>query len=615
MKKPLIFLIVFILAISLVEGTSQSFEFKENMPFGIQPINIEDSARFAFKYVFKDMDADGDLDLFLFGMDEADTVSTNSQLQNIRYFIETQENIGDKWNPEFKAREKKFENFNFAGGNSFFLPTIDDLNGDGMHDFVISAYADIDFIQNLRFDIQTSPYNFETHLGSDYDLTPFSPGSIFIPELIDLDMDGDLDLLLSGGFSPMNEEDETIYTYLYAKNIGSSINPNFLGWFPNPYGLESENVPAFICGADLDLDGDMDLLGVAQYDTLQVLNYYQNNPTADGKPLFSEAISAPFGLPTTKSSEEAFYFPSLVDIDGDGDTDLLLPRMWIDTTFGINNTFTLDTVFRLDYFENTLCAGSFESLNETICEGDTIIIDSKKYFEAGNWVIETTDQNGCTKVVQLNLEVIPVNVTIINETLCYGDIYFLGDDPYTESGTYELSLMSISGCDSIILANLDFVEINTNIEVNGSVLQANYNDNYIYQWIDCSNNENIIGATDNVFEPIYSGDFAVVITDESGCIDTSECNYVISSDTKSVFNENDINILPNPSTGYVSIKNNSNKQIIAIDLYSVSGKFIKTYNSKQTKNLNISQFKKGVYLFKIRTQDKSELVKQILLID
>jgi len=415
----------------------------------------------------------------------------------------------------------------------------------------------------------------------------------------------------------------------------------------------------------LDLDGDVDILGVAQMDTLESLIYFENYAGNDGRPSFSDYVISPFGLPVTKNSEEGFFFPGFVDIDGDGDIDLFLPNKHIDTIFEDNNSFKLDTVFTLDYYENQLCQGTQEYINESICEGDTIYINGTGYHEPGNWNIEIKEDK-CIRVVHLSLDVIPVSTTNISETLCYGDVYYIGDDEFTESGIYELNLKSVSGCDSIviadlefikidttfidetlckgdifeignqkitetgtyemnlvsdfgcdsvILANLEFLELNVDISLDGSVLTAYYDNSYTYRWFDCDKKENVLGATKNKFEPVYSGNFAVIITNDIGCIDTSECLYVIANDTKSIYGYDEIIILPNPAKDLISIINRSGNIIESIKLFNIKGELIEEPDKNKLKNIDLSSHSKGVYLFRINTNDKKTYIKKILLIN
>ena len=67
--------------------------------------------------------------------------------------------------------------------------------------------------------------------------------------------------------------------------------------------------------ADLDGDGDMDGIGGGYYGDFQ---YYENTGTANA-PAFAAPVQNPFGLTTVYYSTLA----SFADLDGDGDLDIL----------------------------------------------------------------------------------------------------------------------------------------------------------------------------------------------------------------------------------------------------------------------------------------------------
>jgi hypothetical protein len=126
------------------------------------------------------------------------------------------------------------------------------------------------------------------------------------PSLGDLDGDGDLDLLAG----------ENEGTFRYFANTGDATSPAFAPATTNPFGLAEVGLESAPSLGDLDGDGDLDLVAC------QLNNgsffYFENTGDATS-PAFAPATTNPFGLADLGIASA----PTLGDLDGDGDLDLV----------------------------------------------------------------------------------------------------------------------------------------------------------------------------------------------------------------------------------------------------------------------------------------------------
>lgn len=142
-----------------------------------------------------------------------------------------------------------------------------------------------------------------------------------------------------------------------------------------------------------------------------------------------------------------------------------------------------------------------EMFSATICEGESVMVGDSTYTTTGTWPTLMTTIDGCDSLVTLDLTVLPVLSTGLNETLCAGDSYMVGTSTYSATGIYVDTLTSSFGCDSIITLDL---EVLAPIET--------------FLTEDICDNESYTVGTD-VFT--QTGDYTVVLTSiETGCDST-----------------------------------------------------------------------------------------------
>ncbi|MEP6646990.1 MAG: T9SS type A sorting domain-containing protein [Saprospiraceae bacterium] len=387
------------------------------------------------------------------------------------------------------------------------------------------------YVRNLG---HSGSFDYEVTRFDSLGISDFVPESVFMPELVDLDQDGDLDLLMSG-FDPAFavEDGSDVPKYYYAKNIGTATAPQFEGWYENPYGLTANPLKEFTSAGDIDNDGDIDILASTSdipSDSINKLYVHLNTPDVNGKPSFTSTLTSPYNLPETFGDNQLF-FPNLVDIDGDGDLDLFV---FEGTATGLE----------LYYFENSLCTSTVIQTDVDLCVGDSVVIGGIAYFDEGDYVLSVPGPNGCDSVIMLTINQLP--------------------------------------------------DVNNSVDLNGIVLTANLF-NADYQWFDCNSGVNVPGATSQVFIASSSGNYAVRITDASGCVGVSACFSIFIDGVENTSLSNAISIYPDPSDDFIYLENTTQYPVTSITIRSVFGLNMGDIKVRGNKAIDVSFLGKGIY--------------------
>ncbi len=186
--------------------------------------------------------------------------------------------------------------------------------------------------------------------------------------------------------------------------------------------------------------------------------------------------------------------------------------------------------------------------------------------------------------------------------------------PITAQGTTVVtwSYEDDNGNDSTQLQNIIITPIDNTVVQNGNTLTANATGSYTYQWGDCSSGfVAITGETEQSFSPTEDGFYAVEINNGT-CSVTSDCVQMTILSLNDAEQMEGIKIYPNSSTGRFDIEFDEKPERADLLIYDIHGKLLLSNTLSQTKNnIDIQSFAKGVYLLKIKADDKSFNLKII----
>lgn len=79
-----------------------------------------------------------------------------------------------------------------------------------------------------------------------------------------------------------------------------------------------------------------------------------------------------------------------------------------------------------------------------------------------------------------------------------------------------------------------------------------------------------------------------------------------------IINSKDLQVFPNPVKDVLNFKMANNLQVESVELYDMTGRKVNTVNAKSVKDVNVSNFRKGTYILKVKANDGKVYVQKVL---
>ncbi len=272
----------------------------------------------------------------------------------------------------------------------------------------------------------------------------------------------------------------------------------------------------------------------------------------------------------------------------------------------IPNAAGCDSLITLD----VSILNTFSSPSISVCESYVLPSGSDTIFFSGVYHDTILNGAGCDSNMTITLHVIGNASSSQNVTACLSYTSPSGNQTWTSSGTYQDTLPSEAGCDSIITVFLTIDTVNTSVLQSGSLLSAQQQ-GASYQWVDCDAGfSNIAGATGKLFSPIFSGNYAVIVT-LNGCSDTSECFEVEIVGIQTLDSES-IQLYPNPTSGAFQIES-AGVPMRVITIYAMDGRVVFSQRTGGTQEVRLTpELAPGSYYIHMENE-AGKAIKQLII--
>jgi hypothetical protein len=252
--------------------------------------------------------------------------------------------------------------------------------------------------------------------------------------------------------------------------------------------------------------------------------------------------------------------------------------------------------------------------------------------ETATYTVTGTDANGCVNTDSITVTANPLPLVDAGNNIeqCGDQTVTLtatGATAYAWSGNiangtsfdapFGTSVYIVTGVDALGCSNTDAVTVTiyatptaTINAIDAVTLQATPA-GASYQWINCATNQAILGAVSPIYVATVNGSYAVIVTGNGGCADTSACFNVTTVGLDKTELDATISLFPNPTTGNVNISM-SNDVEVNVTVFDAQGKVVSTLENAQNGSIiGLQDVENGTYLVKVSNEAGSKVFRVV----
>lgn len=248
---------------------------------------------------------------------------------------------------------------------------------------------------------------------------------------------------------------------------------------------------------------------------------------------------------------------------------------------------------------------TFTAINADICEGEMITIGNNVYSNSGTYLDTLINAAGCDSILQIEIN---TNNSVVNLTadLCAEDTLIISNSLYFETGNYVDTLQNYLGCDSIV--HLDLTVWDALLMTDVTIVDANVNDEGGAIYPEFSTDSLLLtflwsnGVTTPNLENVPSGEYQLTVTDANGCSYAYDF-YVpipLSNREEDLFSK--IQLFPNPAQEVILVKNLRFKKA-NYRVFEISGKEVQR-GIFSNDGIEVADLGSGLYFVEITADDQ-----------